>query len=180
MCARVSAFVRARPSQVALTCRPLRNDEKCGKGEDADLAAGHAGAAAVGGRGIVPHGGSKNPVLQYQHWARPQSGLESRSWMAGWVGGVVSSAWLGLARLGPAAAAPKRHRPVPLKEQGTAQVRSSQKKTKTRERSTLHTPLFTLSESYKYMFVSYSLVFLIAGLFKYHLLTIKTIQKKII
>lgn len=81
--ARFSARALARASQVGLTCRPLRNDEKCGEGEDADLAAGHAGAAGARGRGVVPHGGSWSPVLQCQHWASPQSGLESRSWMAG-------------------------------------------------------------------------------------------------
>lgn len=44
-------------SQVGLTCRPLCNDEKCGKGEHANLAARHAGASIARSRRIIPHGG---------------------------------------------------------------------------------------------------------------------------
>lgn len=39
--------------------RPLCNDEKCGKGEDANLAARYAGASVVRSRRVVSHSGIK-------------------------------------------------------------------------------------------------------------------------
>ena len=44
-------------SQVGLTCRPLCNDEKCGKGKHTNLAARHAGASVARSRRVIPHGG---------------------------------------------------------------------------------------------------------------------------
>lgn len=43
-----------------LTCRPLCNDEKCGKDEDRDLAAWYASASIARSRWVVSHGGLKS------------------------------------------------------------------------------------------------------------------------
>lgn len=65
--------MRVRASQVGLTCRPLRNDEKCGKGEDANLAARHAGAAIARSGGVVSHSGLKSSTLGCDECASLQS-----------------------------------------------------------------------------------------------------------
>lgn len=53
-------------SQVRLTRRPLRNDEKCGKGEHANLAARHAGASVARSGRVVPHGGLRSRTLRLE------------------------------------------------------------------------------------------------------------------
>lgn len=95
--------VCACASQVGLTRRSLRNDEKCGKGKDPNLAAPHAAARLARSGRVVSHPGPEPPSRTV--WVL----LERRQYPLCRLGRCGSGpGWVGP----DAAARPERHRPV--------------------------------------------------------------------
>lgn len=63
-------------SQVTLTGRPLRNDQECGKNENANLATRHVASSVARGVRVIPHGGVEKIISSSdsQRWVNAGRG----------------------------------------------------------------------------------------------------------